>query len=60
MTDLSPAELAERLASTRTYTARELGAYIFHNPKYDTVTQEVVLVSVETRDAVIAALRDWK
>jgi hypothetical protein len=60
MTDLSPAELAERLASVRTYTASELGAHRFYSPQGDRLDTESILVSTTTRDAIIAALRDWK
>jgi hypothetical protein len=58
--DLSPRELADILDAVPAYTAADLGAAGFYRRKDDRRAQEVILVSLETRDAVINALRDWK
>jgi len=59
--DLSPSELADRLASTQTYTAEDLGGDSFRSLEGKRSKKvRVILVSTETRDAIIQALRDWK
>jgi hypothetical protein len=60
MKDLSPCELADRLALTRPYTAQELGAGEFRDRDGSFSTSRSILVSVETRDAVVASLRNWR
>jgi hypothetical protein len=54
---MTNAELAARLEEVRSYTAEELGGHLFVSPRGDRKSTESILVSVETRDAIIAALR---
>jgi hypothetical protein len=54
---MTNAELAARLEDVRTYTAQELGGHLFVSPRGDRKSTDSILVSVETRDAIIAALR---
>jgi hypothetical protein len=51
--------LVDRLTEIRTYKASELGGTVFRSPRGDRINDdECILVSLQTRDELIAALRE--
>jgi hypothetical protein len=51
-------EIIDRLSAVRTYTAKDLSGHSFRDVRGTRHADEVILVSVQLRDKIIAALSD--